>query len=156
MDEYGRRLGGVNAAGRVLNLALHFDMNLGLCTLYADGRCIRSGIVFPAEIVPKGMMIRRTGFLKTDEPLRFDNFMAYPEERYSGVVRAVGGYNSEYYDVVAVNDYCGSYCYWDNYYMYIGINRYGNNVTLSPKTNKIETTRFDYKNPQRGNDFALN
>lgn len=150
----GKRIGGINARN-FANIAVFYDFTLGKCTLYADGKCINDNITFDASKPAKGAVIKRTGSSLENQPLYIDNLMAYEANDYMGVVRAVGSYNNEYFDVVRLNDYVGSFCYWDNYYMYIGPNTYGNTVTMSPKTNKIVTERFDYKNPKRSTKLSM-
>ena len=63
--------------------------------------------------------------------------------------------NADEYDVININDWVGSYCYWDTDYINTSSQKY-QNVTLTSKNNTIETPRFDYTNKNRPTWLCLN
>lgn len=130
--------------GRYTNFALIFHYDLNVYDIYVDKKLTASNIPVTGMDAFDGLIIQVT---RTGEKTYFDNFMAYPSDSIleDGNIRS---YNAEAFDHIDINDYTGSLEYWNSDSINSSNQRY-QFVNLFPKTNLIETPRFDYKNKNR-------
>ena len=142
----GKRLGAISPHN-FTNIAIAFDYSVGLCNVYVNGSLTGKDVAIPLTKMPDGIMIKRTGTSDGGSTLHLDNICVYKGDMPKKSSKK-SSFNSDYYDVVDINDWVGSYCYWDTDYINTTAARY-QAVTTFPKNNIIETPRYDYKNKNR-------
>ncbi len=144
-----RRIGSLQN-GRYTNIAYKFDWDLNVCDIYVNRRCVASDIEVGDFSKAAGMVLKVTNGMGK---VYVDNLTAYQSEKLLAAEN-LRSLNTEANDYIDIDDYVGSYEYWNMYYMNISENRF-QNVNLYPKDNTIECPRFDYKNKHRENWMKL-
>lgn len=144
-----RRIGTLQN-GRYTNIAYKFDWDFNLCDIYVNRRCVASDIHVGDFSKATGMVMKATNGIGK---MYVDNLAAYQSEKLLAA-EGLRNVNSESNDYIDIDDYVGSYEYWNMYYMNISENKF-QNVNLYPKDNTIECPRFDYKNKYRENWLKL-
>jgi len=141
---------GALKSGRYTNIAYKFDRELNLCDIYVNRRCVASDIETGDFSKAAGLVIKVTN---GTGKVYIDNLTGYKSEKLlaSRNLRSISTQANDYIDI---DDYAGSFEYWNMYYMNISEKRF-QNVNLYPKDNTIECPRFDYTNKYRENWMKL-
>ena len=132
------------------NIAFKYSYELNVCDIYLNRRCVMADVPVSDVKSAKGMFIKITNGA---EKIYFDNVTAYPSEKLLAS-KNLRAYSSEETDYIDIDDYVGSYEYWNMYYMDISQENF-KNVNLYPKDNQIECPRFDYTNKNRENYLKM-
>ncbi len=144
-----KRIGSLQS-DRYTNIAYKFDWELNVCDIYVNRRRVASDIEVGDFSKAAGMVIKVTN---GTGKVYLDNLAAYQSEKLLAAegLRSISAESNDYIDI---DDYVGSYEYWNMYYMNISENRF-QNVNLYPKDNTIECPRFDFKNKNHENWMKL-
>lgn len=136
--------------GRYTNIAYKFDWDFNVCDIYVNRRCVASNIEAGDFSKAAGMVIKVTN---GTGKVYVDNLTAYQSDKLLAA-KGLRSFNTEEIDYIDIDDYVGSYEYWNMYYMNTSENRF-QNVNLYPKDNTIECPRFDFKNKYHENWLKL-
>lgn len=135
---------------KYVSVAMLFNLKYDICNVYINKKCVISDI--PVENIEsaESMVIK---LLNVGQSTYLDNVAAYPSDSLLNV-DLKSAYNNDYLDYIDINDWTGSFEYWNMYYMNLSGNNF-TNVTMVPKDNTIECPRFDYKNKYHENWLKL-